>query len=165
MAAMDPEQLDAEYYEHTFALSILLKGAQVFGKEEPGVRGSYNERTEEAGAAVELVTKYSELVAHDDVMSKSVEALKMERNHLIQSYYDFGLRPADVELGRVGRYKEIKFPSEVMADADSERGLNEAYVELLKERGVVLNPARVMFLAQEARNHHSLEARKCSAQA
>ncbi|KAF6133992.1 hypothetical protein GIB67_040756 [Kingdonia uniflora] len=44
------------------------------------------------------------------------------------------------------------------AEVDSERGLKEAYLELLTERGIVPNPARVKFLAQEARNCHGIEA-------
>ncbi|KAF6159971.1 hypothetical protein GIB67_033055 [Kingdonia uniflora] len=51
------------------------------------------------------------------------------------------------------------------AEVDSERGLNDAYLELLTERGIVLDPARVIFLAQEARNHHSIEAQRCLARA
>ncbi|KAF6154747.1 hypothetical protein GIB67_032359 [Kingdonia uniflora] len=51
------------------------------------------------------------------------------------------------------------------AEIDSERGLNEAYFELLTERGIVPDPARVKFLVQEVRNHHSREAQRCSAQA
>ncbi|KAF6156368.1 hypothetical protein GIB67_031489 [Kingdonia uniflora] len=50
-------------------------------------------------------------------------------------------------------------------EVDSERGLKEDYVEFFKERGLVSDPARVIFLAQEARNRHSLEARKYSARA
>ncbi|KAF6156096.1 hypothetical protein GIB67_007471 [Kingdonia uniflora] len=37
-----------------------------------------------------------------------------------------------------------------VAEVDSERGLKEAYLELLIERGIVPDPARVKFLAQEA---------------
>ncbi|KAF6139363.1 hypothetical protein GIB67_026205 [Kingdonia uniflora] len=51
------------------------------------------------------------------------------------------------------------------AEVDSERGLKEAYLELLTERGIVSDPARVKFLTQEARNRHSREAQRCSAQA
>ncbi|KAF6136076.1 hypothetical protein GIB67_000480 [Kingdonia uniflora] len=49
------------------------------------------------------------------------------------------------------------------AEVDSERGLKEAYLELLTERDIVLDPARVKFLAQEERNRHSREAQRCSA--
>ncbi|KAF6156920.1 hypothetical protein GIB67_039681 [Kingdonia uniflora] len=49
------------------------------------------------------------------------------------------------------------------AEVDSERGLKEAYLELLTERGIVPDPARVKFLAQEAHNRHSIEAQRCSA--
>ncbi|KAF6164024.1 hypothetical protein GIB67_028728 [Kingdonia uniflora] len=48
------------------------------------------------------------------------------------------------------------------AEVDSERGLKEAYLELLTERGIVPDPARVKFLAQEARNRHSIKAQRCS---
>ncbi|KAF6141271.1 hypothetical protein GIB67_024355, partial [Kingdonia uniflora] len=51
------------------------------------------------------------------------------------------------------------------AEVDSERGLMEAYLELLTESGIVPDPARVKFLAQEARNRHSIEAQRCSARA
>ncbi|KAF6166907.1 hypothetical protein GIB67_020136 [Kingdonia uniflora] len=51
------------------------------------------------------------------------------------------------------------------AEIDSERGLKEAYLELLTEKGIVPDPARVKFLAQEARNRHSIKAQRCSAQA
>ncbi|KAF6149778.1 hypothetical protein GIB67_017511 [Kingdonia uniflora] len=43
---------------------------------------------------------------------------------------------------------------------DSERGLKEAYIELLRERCIVPDPARVMFFAQEFCNRHSLEDRR-----
>ncbi|KAF6168349.1 hypothetical protein GIB67_018189 [Kingdonia uniflora] len=49
------------------------------------------------------------------------------------------------------------------AEVQSEGGLKEAYLELLTERGIVPDPARVKFLAQEARNRHSIEAQRCSA--
>ncbi|KAF6160033.1 hypothetical protein GIB67_033117, partial [Kingdonia uniflora] len=51
------------------------------------------------------------------------------------------------------------------AEVDSERGLKEAYLKLLTERGIVPDPARVTFLVQEARNRHSIEAQRCSARA
>ncbi|KAF6135041.1 hypothetical protein GIB67_014090 [Kingdonia uniflora] len=51
------------------------------------------------------------------------------------------------------------------AEVDSERGLKKAYLELLTKRGIVPDPARVKFLAQEARNCHSTEAQRCSARA
>ncbi|KAF6146280.1 hypothetical protein GIB67_011752 [Kingdonia uniflora] len=223
MTATNLEHLDAEYYEHTFAFSILLKGVQKCLEQksqefraltarlevqstrlkkfedqfarvkefEAELKLEKEQRAEEAKAVAELTAKYSNLVACDDVMFKSIEALKVERNYFIQSYYDFGLSPANVELSWVGRYKEIELPLEAPEEVlnqteyerrnfklnsektfkelydlqDSERGLKEAYVVLLKERGVVPDPARVMFLAQEARNRHSLEARKYSARA
>ncbi|KAF6141689.1 hypothetical protein GIB67_001241 [Kingdonia uniflora] len=51
------------------------------------------------------------------------------------------------------------------AEVESERSLKEAYLELLTERDIVSDPARVKFLAQEARNRHSREAQRCSARA
>ncbi|KAF6148104.1 hypothetical protein GIB67_024279 [Kingdonia uniflora] len=51
------------------------------------------------------------------------------------------------------------------AEVDSEQGLKEAYLELLTERGIVPDPARVKFLVQEACNRHSIEAQRCSARA
>ncbi|KAF6164675.1 hypothetical protein GIB67_035110, partial [Kingdonia uniflora] len=51
------------------------------------------------------------------------------------------------------------------AEVNSERGLKEAYLELLTERDIVPDPARVKFLVQEARNRHSREAQRCSARA
>ncbi|KAF6149949.1 hypothetical protein GIB67_008670 [Kingdonia uniflora] len=51
------------------------------------------------------------------------------------------------------------------AEVDSERGLKEAYLELLTERSKVPDLARVKILAQEARNCHSIEVQRCSAQA
>ncbi|KAF6172723.1 hypothetical protein GIB67_000781 [Kingdonia uniflora] len=47
----------------------------------------------------------------------------------------------------------------------TQQGLKEAYLELLTKRGIVPDPARVKFLAQEARNRHSREAQRCSARA
>ncbi|KAF6155225.1 hypothetical protein GIB67_019751 [Kingdonia uniflora] len=110
MAAMDPEQLDAEYYEHTFALSMLLKVAknclEQKNKEFEALTARFEaqsarlkefkdqfarvmelkaelklekeQRVEEAKTAVKLVTKYSDLVAHDDMMLKFFKALKVE---------------------------------------------------------------------------------------
>ncbi|KAF6167370.1 hypothetical protein GIB67_020676 [Kingdonia uniflora] len=49
------------------------------------------------------------------------------------------------------------------AEVDIDRGLKEAYLELLTEIGIVPDPARVKFLAQEARNCYSVEAQRCSA--
>ncbi|KAF6151113.1 hypothetical protein GIB67_002365 [Kingdonia uniflora] len=46
------------------------------------------------------------------------------------------------------------------AEVDSERGLKEIYLELLIERGIVLDPARVKFLVQEAHNRHSREGQR-----
>ncbi|KAF6167508.1 hypothetical protein GIB67_031709 [Kingdonia uniflora] len=51
------------------------------------------------------------------------------------------------------------------AEVNSERGLKEAYLELLTERDIVSGPARVKFLAQDALNRHSREAQRCSARA
>ncbi|KAF6147232.1 hypothetical protein GIB67_039362, partial [Kingdonia uniflora] len=51
------------------------------------------------------------------------------------------------------------------AEVDNERGLKEAYLELLTERDIMPDPARVKFLTQEARNRHSREMQRCSAQA
>ncbi|KAF6149553.1 hypothetical protein GIB67_003701 [Kingdonia uniflora] len=51
------------------------------------------------------------------------------------------------------------------AEVDSERGLKVAYLVLLTERGIVTDPSREKFLAQEARNRHSVEAHRCSARA
>ncbi|KAF6145822.1 hypothetical protein GIB67_028817 [Kingdonia uniflora] len=51
------------------------------------------------------------------------------------------------------------------AEVDSEWGMKEAYLELLTEGGIVPDPAHVKFLAQEARNRHSIEAQRCSARA
>ncbi|KAF6149766.1 hypothetical protein GIB67_017499 [Kingdonia uniflora] len=51
------------------------------------------------------------------------------------------------------------------AKDNSEWGLKEAYLELLTERGIALNPARVKILAQEVHNRHSIEAQRCSARA
>ncbi|KAF6149888.1 hypothetical protein GIB67_008609 [Kingdonia uniflora] len=51
------------------------------------------------------------------------------------------------------------------AEVDSERGLMEAYLELLTEIGIVSDPARVKFLTQEARNRHSIEVQRFSARA
>ncbi|KAF6175011.1 hypothetical protein GIB67_039559 [Kingdonia uniflora] len=48
------------------------------------------------------------------------------------------------------------------AEVDSERGLKETYLKLLTERGIVPDPARVKFLAHEARNRHSIEAQRLS---
>ncbi|KAF6170714.1 hypothetical protein GIB67_015666 [Kingdonia uniflora] len=50
-------------------------------------------------------------------------------------------------------------------EVDSERGLKEAYLELLTERGIVPDLARVKFLAQEARNRLSIKVQRCSARA
>ncbi|KAF6157993.1 hypothetical protein GIB67_008122 [Kingdonia uniflora] len=50
-------------------------------------------------------------------------------------------------------------------EVDSERGLKEAYLELLTERSIVPDPARMKFLAQETRNRHSRNAQRCSARA
>ncbi|KAF6169083.1 hypothetical protein GIB67_038580 [Kingdonia uniflora] len=98
-------------------------------------------RAEEVKAAVELAKKHSDLVEHDDVISKSVEALKVERDHFIQSYYDFGLTPSDVELGWVGRYKEIVLPSEVPEEVMADAGVSlENTLELPPER---VEPVRV----------------------
>ncbi|KAF6147291.1 hypothetical protein GIB67_009774 [Kingdonia uniflora] len=51
------------------------------------------------------------------------------------------------------------------AEVDSKWGLKEAYLELLTERDIVPDPARVKFLAQEARNRHSRVAQRCSTRA
>ncbi|KAF6140311.1 hypothetical protein GIB67_014554 [Kingdonia uniflora] len=51
------------------------------------------------------------------------------------------------------------------AKVNSERGLKEAYLKLLTDKGIVTDPARVKFLAQKARNRHSIEAQRCSTRA
>ncbi|KAF6140918.1 hypothetical protein GIB67_042331 [Kingdonia uniflora] len=50
-------------------------------------------------------------------------------------------------------------------EVDSERGLKDASLELLTERGIMPETALVKFLVQEARNRHSIEAQRCSARA
>ncbi|KAF6148380.1 hypothetical protein GIB67_025599 [Kingdonia uniflora] len=82
------------------------------------------EGEEEAKAAAKLVEKHSDLVKHDDVMSKSVEALKVEQDHFVQSNYDFGLSPSDVVLGQVRRFMEIVFPSEALEDVMADAGIS-----------------------------------------
>ncbi|KAF6150810.1 hypothetical protein GIB67_020893, partial [Kingdonia uniflora] len=81
-------------------------------------------RAEKAKTAAKLLEKHSDLVKHDDVMSQSVEALEVERDHFVQSYYDFGLSLADVELDRVGRYREIIFPSEILEEVMDDAGVS-----------------------------------------
>ncbi|KAF6171996.1 hypothetical protein GIB67_029414 [Kingdonia uniflora] len=138
MAAIDQKQLDADYYEHTFTLSMLLKRALKFEDQsarvkelESKLKMEKEQRGEEAKAAEEPTIKYSELVAHDDVMMKLVEALKVEQNLFIQYYYDFGLGPDDVELGRARRYKEIEFPSEALEEVMADAGVSPEKVELV----------------------------------
>ncbi|KAF6136296.1 hypothetical protein GIB67_042781 [Kingdonia uniflora] len=104
MAMTDPEQLDAEYYKHTFAgaKKYLEKRNQEFGAltakfnvqsarmkefEDQSARVKELEAelklgkeniVEEAKTTVKLAEKHSGQVEHDDVMSKLVEALKVE---------------------------------------------------------------------------------------
>ncbi|KAF6167709.1 hypothetical protein GIB67_017204 [Kingdonia uniflora] len=166
MAAMDPKQLDTEYYEHTFALSMLLKGVQK----------CLEHKSQKFGALiVRFKVQSTRLKKFEDQSArvKELEAeLKLEndqRTKKARTAAELTTKYSELEIERLRKTNsELERSLSRVRDSystDSERGLKEAYVELLKERGVVPDPARVMFLAQEVRNRHSLEARKCFAQA
>ncbi|KAF6152564.1 hypothetical protein GIB67_013011 [Kingdonia uniflora] len=123
MAGTDPEQLDAEYYEHTFAdfgdLTARFNVQSAHLKEfknqyarvkelEAELKMEKENRAEEAKVVAKLAEKYSDLVEHDDVMPKSVKALK------------------------VRRYKEIEFPSEVLEAVMADAGISPEKSETLE---------------------------------
>ncbi|KAF6176309.1 hypothetical protein GIB67_011098 [Kingdonia uniflora] len=131
---------------------------------------------------VELKQVLGALGIQRDKRNLEKEVVKPTAEDAVEEQVVSGVDPVDL-----GSLKRIQHDSEGTLDADeggdevhyeeepgvrrsyilvdSERGLKEAYVELLKVKGVVPDPARVRFLAQEAHNRHSVEAKKCSARA
>ncbi|KAF6150783.1 hypothetical protein GIB67_020866 [Kingdonia uniflora] len=104
----------------------------------------------EADITLGLEGRFHEIVFSSDVEDELVEA--------IDALVNIPLPPQAEKVPVVGT--EVKPPPE--AEVDSERGLKEANVELLKERGAVPDPARVIFLAQEVNRSRQLRNREQS---
>ncbi|KAF6172742.1 hypothetical protein GIB67_000800, partial [Kingdonia uniflora] len=115
-------------------------------------------------------SKYKEIVfasdAEDEVVTNaSILANEVERLKNVVSTLEKSLSRTRDSLARVQQvlnkteYQKLLVALTLYFEVkvDIEWGLKEAYVELLKENGVVPDPARVMFMAQEVPNRHRLE--------
>ncbi|KAF6159946.1 hypothetical protein GIB67_033030 [Kingdonia uniflora] len=108
----------------------------------------------------ELQCKYGKIkIERDEVLRKEADRFILLQKSLKDK--QFVDESDKLECQRSLLSLTLYFEGEV----DSERGLKEAYLELLTETNIVPNPARVKFLVQEARNRHSREAQRCSARA
>ncbi|KAF6165788.1 hypothetical protein GIB67_012685 [Kingdonia uniflora] len=161
MARTDPQQLEDEYLEHTLvrARQCLDKMSHIFGAltakfeaysahiKDLEIKLSLKKEMRAAEATTTAIF-FGVLSKHDKLMTDSVTACLIEL-------------PSELEEEEI--VDDVAVLPEKMSDpplGDCKRGLKEAYVELSKERGVVPDQARVMFLAQEVRNRHSLEAKR-----
>ncbi|KAF6144933.1 hypothetical protein GIB67_028116 [Kingdonia uniflora] len=167
----------AEYLKERTALCEQLQKEKVlqkeqFEKEEALLKDQFEK---EAAATKKEV---------EDEAKKAVDIVVASRNKLIQAFYFRVLSRVDVDLALAGSITRSspqgmmlspvaeQSPTPPVADdttkeaeVDSERGLKEAYLDLLTERDIVPDSARVKFLAQEARNRQRIEAQRCSARA
>ncbi|KAF6152042.1 hypothetical protein GIB67_031364 [Kingdonia uniflora] len=108
-------------------------------------------------------TTKEEVVCLRRKVSEMEKALRRARDSINRTQQDkqFADESDKLEYQRSLLSLMLNFEAEV----DNKWGLKESYLELLTKRGIVPDLARVKFLAQEARNHHSIEVQRCSAQA
>ncbi|KAF6170853.1 hypothetical protein GIB67_015805 [Kingdonia uniflora] len=142
-------------------LSMLLNGVKMYlEKRSQKFRGKFEaqsfrikeleaelklekeKRAKDTTTAAEVIKKYSDMVKHDASMSKLVKALLVERDHFIQSYYDFGLSIVDIELGQTEKMLNLP-PGSIEPVISAEKVLDplSECTEPVPLPGKTLNPS------------------------
>ncbi|KAF6171439.1 hypothetical protein GIB67_031765 [Kingdonia uniflora] len=101
-----------------------------------------------------LEGKYEAIVFPEDDVSPVVATSPPEDQIQAPVAVDTSNAEEEMQL----REKVSSMEKTLSGAGDSVNRTQKAYLELLKENGIVPDPARVRFLAQEARNRHSVEA-------
>ncbi|KAF6164043.1 hypothetical protein GIB67_028747, partial [Kingdonia uniflora] len=149
----------------TVGLSMLMKGATKFIKKRSQEFGELTQRLDAQTVRMkelknELEIEEKKRVEDAKAAKERYAKIKIEWNEIFRKEDGMGVLVQKLkeltcfcELSDKGRCQKflVALTLYFEVEVDSERGLKDTYVELLKENGVILDPARVMFLAQEAR--------------